>query len=74
MLTLGREGKENSVKLKCVIRSSAQGRAHKTTKLDAEMYVFGSRLCYSKRSGHRKAALEVADDGLTAGKEIVGSR
>ena len=41
MLTLGREGKENSVKLKCVIRSSAQGRAHKTTKLDAEMYVFG---------------------------------
>ena len=40
MLTLGREGKENSVKLKCVI-SSAQGRAHKTTKLDAEMYVFG---------------------------------
>ena len=73
MLTLGREGKENSVKLKCVI-SSAQGRAHKTTKLDAEMYVFGSRLCYSKRSGHRKAALEVADDGLTAGKEIVGSR
>ena len=67
MLTLGREGgKENSVKLKCVI-SSAQGRG-------TQDYKTGCRNVCSKRSGHRKAALEVADDGLTAGKEIVGSR
>lgn len=70
MLTLGREGKENSVKLKCVI-SPAQGRGTQDYKTGCRNVCV--RLC-SKRSGHRKAALEVADDGLTAGKEIVGSR